>query len=201
MILWTIQPYEWYKKLLERGIMHGSREYVNTEYIDFLPGYHWLMDQMERRISHRPFPECYPVWAWYQWLGETRKRPDLRHRGLGNKGEHAVRLTIEKKGNEVLLSDYELWHFPLSFRSYIADNECDGIFFEKMLTQKGLYHTDFPLLPEDIQKDIVKSWDKVLDMDFDDPYSTDPFPKKSIQATFWMLHKDEVVKVEEFIAR
>jgi hypothetical protein len=79
MILWTIQPLEWYNELLKYGFISGKQPYVDE---DFLSPYHWLMNQMDKRIGKRPFSECYPVWAWYQYNGSNKRKPDLRSTGF-----------------------------------------------------------------------------------------------------------------------
>lgn len=38
-------------------------------------------------------------------------------------------------------------------------------------------------------------------MEFEDEYYTHPFSDKMIQATFWELKLDEIVKVKKFKAR
>ena len=47
MQLWTIQPIEWYEKLLKDGNIYGRREYIES---DFLQPYHWLMKKMNESI-------------------------------------------------------------------------------------------------------------------------------------------------------
>lgn len=94
-----------------------------------------------------------------------------------------------------------LWSFPFSYHSFIGQNEQESVAFDEMLARKGLDKTNIGKLPKDIQTEIVKSWDRVLDLDFDDPYHAQPRETKAIQATFWTLLLDEVVKVDEFIAR
>lgn len=110
MKLWTIQPIEWYEKFLIEEKIYGERNYVES---NFLLGYEWLIKVMEERIGTRPLNDCFPIWAWYQYSSVDKKRPDLRETGHLEKGEVGVRIEIEKDDNEVLLSDYELWHFPL----------------------------------------------------------------------------------------
>ena len=101
----------------------------------------------------------------------------------------------------VLLSDFTLWHFPFSYQRFIGQNEEESMVFEKMLEDKGLDKTKLKRLPKDIQEEIIKSWDKTFDMDFNDPYHTCSKETKSIQATFWTLSIDEIVKVDGFVAR
>jgi len=38
-------------------------------------------------------------------------------------------------------------------------------------------------------------------MNFEVEYFTKPFKYKHIQATYWELHKNEIVKVDKFTAR
>lgn len=201
MTLWITQNIEWYNELLKKGTINGERKYINKNWEFSLYGYHWLMGKMDERIGKRPFAECYPVWAWYQYDTSTKRKPDLRSRGFLPKGKKGVRLEIAKKESDVLLSDFHLWSFPFSYRSYIGKNEEESVAFDKQLEEKGLDRERFGKLPKNIRKEIIKSWDKVLDLDFDDPYHAYPKEKKTIQATFWTLSVDEIVKVDYFIAR
>lgn len=199
MILWTIQTIEWYQKLLSDEVIYGSRQPIEVP--SFLYGYHWLMKQMDMRISRRPFAECYPVWAWYQWHSALKRKPDLRSSAHYTKGTKAVRIEIEKDEKDVLLSDFLLWHIPLSYHGYIGDTEDKSVAFENMLEQKGWDRKKIDQLPKNIRQEIVKSWDKIFDIDFDDPYFAHPKKDKVIQATFWSLSIDEVRKVDTFTAR
>ena len=48
---------------------------------------------------------------------------------------------------------------------------------------------------------IENSWDRIFDLDWVDEEITHPFDKKSIQATFWQLHFDQIRDVQFFTAR
>jgi hypothetical protein len=159
------------------------------------------MDKMDEKIGKRPFPECYPVWAWYQYNDIKRQKPDLRCSGFLPKGARGVRVEITKSEKDVLLSDFMLWSFPFSYHSFIGQNEQASVEFDKMLERNGLDKIEFEKLPKDIQTKIIRSWDRVLDLDFDDPYHTTPRETKTIQASFWSLSVDEIIKVDEFVAR
>jgi hypothetical protein len=183
---------------LSEGIIYGDARFAEKE---FLTGYSWMITQMQQRIGKRPFPDCYPVWAWYHWNGTKQRRPDLRYSRHLPKGAKAVCIQIEKEDKDVLLSDFDLWHFPLSFDGYIGSSEQDSLAFDKKLKAKGLYNSAFNDLPRDIQETIQKSWDKIFDMRFEDPYYTHKKEEKSIQAAFWSLSIEEVIKTDEFTAR
>jgi hypothetical protein len=202
MTLWTIQDIEWYEKLLKEGSISGGRKYIEKDWEFGLFGYHWLMKKMDEKIGKRPFPECYPVWAWYQHESATKRKPDLRGSGFLQKGAKGVRLEIYKKEEDVLLSDFALWAFPHAFHCFIGQNEEESRAFDEMLEHEGVNHERIGKLSKKIQKEIIKSWDRVLDLDFDDPYHASyPRKEKAIQATFWTLSVNEIVKADYFIAR
>lgn len=197
MILWTIQPSEWYDELQKTGTIHGNKKHV---YEDFLPSYHWLMKRMDERIGERPFPECYPIWAWYQYSNSNKKRPDLRSRAFLPKGTKGVRVEFVKNEKAVVLSDFELWHHVLNYWQ-IDDTEEISDQFDRLLEYYNIEFTDKENYPAEIKQRLEKSWDKILDMNYAPEYAAQPFDKKSIQATFWSLSTSEIVKVEEFTSR
>lgn len=201
MTLWTIHNMDWYDALLKHGIIHGNKKYIDNNWNFSLFGYEWMIKKMEKRIGKRPFPDCYPIWAWYQYSGSKKRKPDLRRIGLLPTRTKGVRLEINKREEDVLLSDFMLWHFPFGFQSFIGKNEEESVAFETMLEEKRLDRKRLEELPENIQNKIIKSWDRVLDMNFQDPYHTQPKDNKAIQATFWSLKVEEIVKADEFIAR
>lgn len=197
MQLWTIQPIDWYNKLLKESTIQGTEKYIDSS---FLQPYHWLMNKMDEKIGKRPFSECYPIWAWYQYNDKKRRKPDLRSRAFLPKGTKGVRIEICKNENEVLLSDFELWHHPLNYWK-IDDNEEETEEFDRLLEKNNIEFINREDYTPEIKQIIEKSWDKILDMNYAPEYSAQPFEKKSIQATFWTLSVSEIVKVEEFTAR
>ena len=40
-----------------------------------------MVDQMKIRLGPPPESWYFPIWAWYQWEGEKRRKPDLRAGG------------------------------------------------------------------------------------------------------------------------
>lgn len=195
MKLWTVQPIEWYEKLTQDGIIYGTESYIYDEYIF---GYKWLMSRMEERIGPKFHNNNFPIWAWYQWDGINKKKPDLRSTSHFMKGVEGVRIEIEKDDKDVLLSDFSLWHFPLSYHDYIGKSEEDCNDFETRLDKLGLsmkFYNDYPL---NIQIEIQKSWERIFDLNFEDSYITQKNENKVIQATFWSLSIDEIKKVDKF---
>ncbi|MDO4224048.1 MAG: DUF3841 domain-containing protein [Acinetobacter sp.] len=197
MQLWTIQPIEFYQQLRKDKIIYGERQRVD---VDFLSPYQWLIEKMEQRIGLRPFAECSPIWAWYQCHSVQKRKPDLRYGGYLHKGTQGVRLEICKADKDVLLSDFDLWHYPLN-NWYLAESMADADAFYQRLEDEHIAFADQENYPSDLRQKIEQSWNKVLDLNFYADGITHLPDEKSIQATFWSLSLDEIVNVQPFIAR
>lgn len=194
--LWTIQDASGWNELLSKGVLIAKEEFVDP---DFKSGYDWMRFQMNEQIGHPCEKDQYPIWSWYQSVNEKKKRPDLRESHYLTQGTTGYRIEIEKAPEDVLLSDFELWHTPLSYKSFIADSELEFLEFEQELLRE--FGTDsFLELPKNVKRRVEKSWEKIFDMGFDVKYFAKPFAEKQIQATFWELNIDDIIKVDKFIA-
>ena len=116
MRLWTIQPIEVWEELNKKGYFICNpikANYISDKEWNFKEAYDWLVGQMEYRIGRRPNGVSYPIWAWHtrDW---QHKKPDLRNIGLGNKGEKSVCIEVEVPDNQVVLTDFDVWHFVLN---------------------------------------------------------------------------------------
>jgi hypothetical protein len=201
MQLWTIQPIEWYKKLLDNGIIYGDKQQIEwIKEIEFDYAYQWLIGEMNLRIGSIPNKNSYPIWAWNQYHNSKQKRPDLRSTGFLPKGAKGVRIELEKPAKEVLLSDFNLWMHVLNYW-HIADNEEEENGFDKLLELRGIKFVDKEKYTPDIRKIVEISWNKIFDMNYSPEYAAETFEKKHIQATFWSLSVNEIKKVDYFIAR
>lgn len=119
MQLWTIQSNEAYQKLLKGGVLSGSRAHIMEE--PFLPAYQCIWHRMEKRIGP-PHPGAFPIWAWHTWEGGSGKPNMRRYRSEIEKPGGCWRLTLEVPEGHILLSDFDLWHFPLNeqiFETYV----------------------------------------------------------------------------------
>jgi hypothetical protein len=185
MRLWTIQPAFLYGQIKQTGFYHcdaNNPEVALEHYFD--DAYDWLAEQMKKRIGNPPAGVKYPVWAWHTWKG-TCKRPDLRYSGHAKRGTPCVLLEIEIPDEQVVLTDFDTWHFVLN-KWYYCDTEEESDYFET--------------IPKEKQAILMKqSWLKVFDVA--------PFNNKwirrgeSIQATFWELRFEHIVKYKYFIAK
>jgi hypothetical protein len=198
MILWTIQTIEAWEILQRTGTLRCDPNFSEK---DFLDSYKWIAEQMHKRLQLDAPEGAFPLWAWYQWDGERRRRPDMRARGHLPPGEKGCRIEFEIDDNQVLLSDFDLWHFVLNYW-YLAASMTEDEAFDARLAEKGLFITnEHPLPDPDLDAAIRKSWERIFDLDWYEEDMTHPKEKKIIQATFWELSMDSVKRVDEFTGR
>lgn len=123
MILWTIQPEELYRSIIETGTYICDPKQCSMP--EFTEMYDWLAEQMKIRIGMPPEGVVYPVWAWYQNRGK-RQKPDLRSERWANgyAGDKLVCLEIEVPDEQVLLSDFDAWGLILN-NALISETEAE----------------------------------------------------------------------------
>ena len=204
MVIWSILTEEAWDHLQRKGRLRVARRHVIQE---FLGSYVWMAAQMERRLTvPRPNKDAMPIWAWYQWEGAVRLKPDLRAGGHLPEGTKGVRVECRVDDCRVLLSDFDLWHYVLNYW-YLPETEEHGEAFEKNLTSAGLsfYKCDHsprcPTPNSDERSKGVGSESSTWTGPTRATVIADPRKQKSIQATLWELVLDDVVRVKEFTAR
>ena len=205
MILWTIQDYKVYESMLDTGVLTASYDrvfYDDVQLEAFQPGYNWMVEQMKKRGMIQPAGAEYPIWAWYQWSGK-RKRIDMRSH-LGRTDSKVVQLTIDLEEKDVLLSDYNTFHSVLNYW-YLPCTEKDDQDFDNEYKTLGYKWGDWCKkeiqTPEmsAIRAKIRDSWERIFDTEReDDGYIYGLNSKKCIQATFWQLRIDQVIKAEVY---
>jgi hypothetical protein len=212
VIVWTIQDYNMWERLQRDGIVYGpSREDLLQDLADLdelahkiLFSYDWLARQMEQRIGPRPKPGAYPLWAWYQWNGADKRKPDLRSTGHLPPGTQGIRIELEIADNNILLSDFDAWYFPYC-QSYLSRSEQENEAFEAEMVSSGFTELrDIPFNNPMLLNKMLSSWEKVFDLDYIGSADWDGAKtraEKSIQGTFWQLSMDQVRKVTPFVSR
>jgi len=196
--LWTIQLISAWEKLQKLGILHADKHYADK---NFIYAYKWMAKQMGARLGIRPSQNSLPLWAWYQWEDERKRKPDLRYKGHLSKGERGVRIEFEIDKSKVVLSDFELWHYVLNYW-YLPATKEDGEAFEVELSKKGLsFYETKPLPNTNYHECIVKSWERIFDITCSDDLFAFPKNKKSIQASFWELRIENVTNIHVFTSR
>lgn len=107
-------------------------------------------------------------------------------------------LELELPAHQVLLSDFQKWHAVLN-RSYLADSEDELEDFEEALQSAGVPDT-WPY-PEPFATHVVKSWERVFDIEGGEVALWGPVEERQVQAAFWELHPEHVRRVFSFRAR
>lgn len=196
--LWSIQEAFKLDEIKSSGKLICSE---NKYSLEWDKEYKWMIRQMNERIGFPKLRNQYPIWAWYQYEDSKHKKPDLRKSGHLPSGTNAIRIEFEKRIENVLLSDFILWHYPLSYKSIIAKNEEECEEFEARLKNMKLDKTEFNDLPIGIRNSIEISWQRVFDMDFDNEFYTHPKQDKKIQACCWDIKEQEIMRIDKFKAR
>ncbi len=199
MILWTIQSSAAWTELQEKGVLRSKPQHIMEK--TWLSAYQWMAQQMMSRIGPPPEPDCLPIWAWFQWEGRHRRKPDLRAAGHLGKGERGIRVELEYPDSRALLSDFCLWHYVLSYW-YLPALEADGDAFEAELAAHGLsFFNQKPLPDAHYHSTVVGSWDRIFDLDWSEPDLSEPMEQKSIQATVWEVKREQVKNHKHFTSR
>jgi hypothetical protein len=202
--LYTVQPRLVYDILRETGVFL-SKPWKNPEdwlYSDapaIKLAYDWLCDEMVGRGLRRPAADVYPVWAWYQYEGEKKPKPDLRYGTMKNcaQGDRQVLLTLDLADEDVLLHDYEAWHYPLNYFHLAAQRVSDR--FERQCKPAGCPLYDVvPLRDKALHAEVQRSWRTIFDLPACRRLFRRSRDNQSIQATFWKLHAANVTAVVEF---
>jgi hypothetical protein len=192
MKIWTTQAKEFYDLLMEQGYAYCLHICETAEEGWKYP-YDWMVEQMRKRIGEPPLPEIkYPVWAWYQYGSGKHRKPELC-RDTMSCGECPsgieVMMELDVPDNEVLLSDFDLWHVPLNHSCYLVEPKSRRL--KKMLKRQGRKHLyEFP---EDLQAMVRKSWEKIFDLRLNHKSSYN----KYIQGTLWWVKKEWLVSTEQ----
>ncbi len=198
MILWTIQSIDAWRVCQFSGTLHCDSRFIDDEFAD---AYVWMAEQMHKRLQYYPSRRAFPLWAWYQWDGECRRKPDLRCNGHLPRGTKGVRIEFDIDNNCVLLSDFELWHYVLNYW-YLPATLMDGKTFEEKLENVGLSFYKMKPLPDPMYHNtIMESWERIFELDWYEKDLVAPKVEKSIQATLWKITMENVRRVDAFIAR
>ncbi|TKI55941.1 DUF3841 domain-containing protein [Brevibacillus antibioticus] len=167
---WTLQTEIAWKHFKEQGYLEGSP--AHAMYPD---EYQWMMKQMKKRLSN--YRGEHPIWLWM-------KKPDMRHTGHFQEGTRCVRLTIELNKGDVLVSDFDDWHFVLN-NWFCSDNEQEDSAFEKGLLK--------------ISKEV--SWERIFELNRvrDPKWHGDG--ERILQGTTGRIEIHHVKIVEHFVTR
>lgn len=186
MRLWTIQPPEVIKIIEENGEFTCDTA-LSENYEDFHDAYLWLIKQMDKRGIEHPKVLTLPLWAWHTF-DKKHMQPNLECGQLGVPNEKYVCIEFEIPDNQVLLSDYNAWHYVLN-RSWYDDSTNE----EEWENMHAWFDSLNGKKKEELRK---KSWQKIFNLEFRD--SNWDSNGHYIQATFWVLKKSMIKNVTYF---
>jgi len=204
MRLYTIQPLSIYETLCRTGTFLSEpwkdpEEWICTDAPAIKLAYDWLCDEMAERGLRRPAPSVYPIWAWYRYMGEKKPKPDLRHSAFKNcrPDERQVFLTLDVPDDDVLLHDYEAWHYPLNYFHLAAQRVSDR--FERQCKAAGFpLYNEVPLQDNALHAEVQRSWRTIFDLPACRRLFRRSRAEQAVQATFWTLHAAHVIEAVAF---
>ena len=196
MRVWTIQPPEVLKIIEETGRFVCSKEksqYYNDE--NFKGPYEWMVRKMikNHHMMTPPQDTELPIWGWVVHNGRYAK-PSLDDIDLGIPGKKYVCIGLELHDHNILLSNEEWWHCVLN-------NDFLNIHTGRMYDETEKWYDNLCPFMQNVIK--IESWDNIFvhKNDIITRYRYDHTMNKYVQATFWEIIKENIVSVEEFIAK
>lgn len=204
MRLYTVQPISIYDTLCRTGTFFSEpwkdpEEWLCTDAPAIELAYEWLGNAMVERGLRRPLPSAYPIWAWYRYMGETKPKPDLRHSAYKHSrpDERQVLLTLDVPDGDVLLHDYEAWHYPLNYFYLSAQRVGDR--FERQCKAAGFpLYGDVPLKDDALHAEVQRSWHTIFDLPACRRLFKRSRDEQAVQATFWTLRTEHVIEAVAF---
>lgn len=176
--LYTIQHIEVLEKVLKKGTYSPITKYIYDE--SFVNAYNWLYQASRKK--NKNWKSKRPIWCW-------TKRPDLRSyryirdSRLNNRKQKMVLLELKIPKKNIVLTDFEKWHFILN-ELYLPNkfyNEKEFYSFYKKYEKNGkLSKKGFHLM--------TKSWLNCFKLE----------PKSVIQATIPKINKKDIVSYKVF---
>lgn len=193
MKLWTIQDSSILDDIEQKGFAHCNQK---SSFCTLFPhAYNWLAEEMRKQVGLPPFEEIeYPLWAWYQYTSYKKPKPPKSPRLLDSDQQEGVFLEIDIPDKDVLLSDFDLWHWVLNGCSMVRNKQLDRMIEQYVRDTNGQY--DFNTYPEEIKKEIISTWCRVFDFSTRDKHFM-AFHKhnRCIQATFWVLKEENIIDI------
>ena len=206
MRLYTVQPLKVYDSLVEGHPYEARpREAPDSPLNDvrnngWLKAYDWLRVQRATKgIAPAQDPAVYPVWAWCQWGGPRRRKPDLRTQSLRRwaaKDRHVL-LTLEVPDALVQLSDCDAWHWCLNYWFLGRPREVQR--FEKAYAALNLsYYKQKPLPDRGLGARLRASWQGIFDLSRARCLLETRKRDQIVQAAFWRIEPGQVTAAVEF---
>lgn len=188
MIILTVQPKSILPLLLAGYSVHPDDTKIlecHKDVPEFISAYNWMTGQMMDKGITEGKSTGFPFWGWRRFDGRDGitilKSTEWNTECYCFDATETCILELSIPDNEILLSDFDLWHFVLN-NSYLNNAQTDEEWEEK--------DNWFDSLPKKKQEnEKLKSWKQVLDIDQND------LTVKYIQGTFWSIKPEYVLSI------
>ena len=174
--VYSIQSFEARDAAAALGYWTGSVEHASKEWPE---AYQWMHEQVVQRITLHSGD--FPLWAYLS-------KPNMRRHKYD---DDAVMVVADVPRWRMLISDYDLWHYPLNVW-YITESEEEDERLEKagVITAAA----NRVATPE-----IKKSWERIFDLER--PKTDWLGGVRSFQACVDRIYPHEVVRVSPALGR
>ena len=191
MKLVTFQSIEALKSLINNGYLECEEKYVNIDKVGY--AYDYILEKMNKVIKNKNNVK-YPIWCWVKCHNSIcpPKRKGKPVDGFD------VKITFNKKEDEVFITDFRRYSFLLS-NIYIPDNLKDNEEFYKEIKNKNItledlkayvrkdkyksHRTDKEFI--DVCNKIRKSFDRCITTDSD-----------ILQGCIWRINLEDIESIE-----
>lgn len=189
MKLISFQPLSALQELERDGFLECKKELIDFQKVG--PTYNWVLSKMHKNTEGSA---TYPLWCWVKCNNGIC--PPKR------KGESVpsfeVKITFNKKEEEVFITDFKRYSFLLS-NMYIPINYDDKISFDNELKSNNILLEELKAVARPdkfskVRKDdlFLKTCEKIQ-KSFDRCITTDA---KILQGCVWRIDKSDVEKIE-----
>lgn len=140
MKCYTVQKLSAWEEAKQKGFLTGNKTYINEEW--FLSYYLWMMKQMAKRIKN--YHNEFPIWVWLD-------ASNICFSELLD--DEWVLLEIDISEEQILLSNFEAWHFMLNDWNFDEENKtiCKDQSWEYIFDKEKMEKLDYGFEKEDLQ--------------------------------------------------
>lgn len=191
--LWSIQREGAYLEFLRTGVLRANADHIDP---DFVLAYEWMATQLEKKTPKPPaFLGAYPVWAWLQYTGQDKPRPNPRDPGLLPTGAKGVLLELAVPASSFLASDFQKWHAVLN-HDFLPEDTKERRAFDSWV-ENSRHHNNADAL---IESRIEASWHRIFDVDKAGSDCWEAPEDREIQVVLWQIDRKDVMSAQRFIA-
>lgn len=204
MKLYSFQRMHVWDTLNELGYYHPFALFEHDPFLKedlehnwgFTQAYLWLKGAMLDKGIDYSANHDHLIWAWYQWAGKNKQKPDKRYSCVYDyfKDEPYVLLELDIDPSRVLLSDYDLWHWVLNCSPAMTTRN-ENRFSKKHDYARNIAFAD---LEKNTQIELTDSWNNIFDLNLSRKIIQVPQKKQQIQATFFEMFYTDIKKVNFF---